>query len=102
MRFSASASEILTGALKDHGVAYHIGEKTYGKGVVQEVFQVGEDSLLSVTASSYFTPNGICIHETGITPDETIPMDEDAYVNLEELTLSNDLQMQRALAWLEE
>ncbi|MBQ2614745.1 MAG: S41 family peptidase [Clostridia bacterium] len=97
---SASASEILTGALKDHGLAHHIGEKTYGKGVVQEVFQVGEESVLSVTHARYFTPNGICIHETGITPDEEISMEWEKYARLSDLPLSEDIQMQAAMEWL--
>lgn len=100
--YSASASEILTGALKDHGVAYHIGEKTYGKGIVQGVFQVGEEEILSVTESRYFTPNGVCIHDTGISPDEEILMNEELYHNLDTLSLDEDAQLKRAIAWFEE
>ncbi len=98
---SASASEILTGALKDYGLAYHIGEKTYGKGIVQGVFEVGEDALLSVTISRYYTPNGICIHGEGIMPDEEVPMDWPLYARLEDLTLQEDLQLQKAIEHLQ-
>ena len=97
---SASASEILTGALKDYKIAYHMGEKTYGKGVVQSVFKTGKDAVLSVTVARYYTPNGICIHGDGIEPDEVVPMDMEKYVRLSELTLDEDVQIQRALAYL--
>ena len=98
---SASASEILTGALKDYDLAHHIGEKTYGKGIVQGVFEVGEDALLSVTISRYYTPNGICIHGEGISPDEEIPMEWNLYARLEDLTMQEDLQLQKAIEHLE-
>ena len=98
---SASASEILTGALKDYGLAHHIGEKTYGKGVVQGVFEAGEDALLSVTVSRYYTPNGTCIHGEGISPDEEVPMDWGLYAELENLTLREDLQLQKAIDYLQ-
>ncbi len=97
---SASASEILTGALKDYGVAYHMGEKTYGKGVVQSVIEAGKEAVLSVTVAQYYTPNGVCIHGDGIEPDEVIPMDIEKYAQLSELTLQEDVQMQRAIEYL--
>ncbi|MBE5039497.1 S41 family peptidase [Ructibacterium gallinarum] len=97
---SASASEILTGALKDYGVGYQIGEKTYGKGVVQGVFPVGKDSVLSVTSARYYTPSGVCIHGQGIEPDENIPMDVQKYVQLSALEPENDEQMQAAVQYL--
>lgn len=97
---SASASEILTGALKDYGVAYHIGEKTYGKGIVQSVYQPQADVVLSVTVARYYTPNGICIHGDGIQPDETIPMSAEKYADLSGLTLAEDEQLQRAFDYL--
>lgn len=98
---SASASEVLTGALKDYDIAHHIGEKTYGKGVVQGVYETGKDSVLSVTIARYYTPNGVCIHGDGIEPDEVVSMDVEKYVRLSELALNEDEQMQRALAYFE-
>ncbi len=99
---SASASEVLTGALKDYDIAYHIGEKTYGKGVVQGVYETGKDSVLSVTVARYYTPNGVCIHGDGIEPDEVVFMDVEKYARLSELTLNEDEQMQKAIAYLEQ
>lgn len=71
---SASASEIFIGALKDYGVATVVGEKTFGKGVVQTTFYrdqdgFGDGTALKVTISKYFTPNGKNIHGLGIEPD---------------------------------
>lgn len=98
--YSASASEILTGALKDHGLAYQIGETTYGKGVAQGVFLTGKDEILTMTVSQCFTPNGICIHEKGIKPDLEIKMDEAKYRNLDALALEEDEQLQAAIEYL--
>lgn len=69
---SASASEIVAGALRDHGVATLIGETTFGKGTVQKLVNLSNDSLLKVTIARWYTPNGINISEKGITPDTTI------------------------------
>ncbi len=66
---SASASEILAGALKDHGVAKIVGEKSFGKGSVQELINLSGGSSLKVTIAKWYTPNGINISEGGIKPD---------------------------------
>ena len=66
---SASASEILAGALKDHGVAKVVGEKSFGKGSVQELVNFDDGSALKVTIAKWFTPNGVNISEHGIKPD---------------------------------
>lgn len=66
---SASGSEIVAGALKDHKRALLIGEKTFGKAVVQQRFPVAEDRAVSVTVSKYKTPSGEWINEKGIEPD---------------------------------
>lgn len=66
---SASASEILAGALKDQGVATIVGEKTFGKGSVQELVNFADGSSLKVTIAKWFTPNGVNISEGGIKPD---------------------------------
>ncbi len=96
---SASSSEILTGALKDHGLAHVIGEKSYGKGIVQEVFE-GIDGIVSVTIARYYTPSGACIHEIGIEPDENIPMELSKYARLSELSLAEDEQLSAAVNYL--
>jgi carboxyl-terminal processing protease len=66
---SASASEILAGALKDHGVATVIGTPTFGKGSVQELVELGDGSSLKVTIARWFTPNGVSISDGGLQPD---------------------------------
>jgi carboxyl-terminal processing protease len=66
---SASASEIVAGALKDHGRALLVGSKTYGKGSVQTVMPIGEGSAIKLTTSLYITPSGAQINGIGIEPD---------------------------------
>ncbi len=66
---SASASEILSGALKDHERAKLVGTTTFGKGLVQQAFGLKDGSMVKVTVSRYYTPDGNFIHETGIEPD---------------------------------
>jgi carboxyl-terminal processing protease len=66
---SASASEIVAGALKDHGRARLVGETTYGKGSVQTVMPLGEGSAIKLTTSRYLTPSGRSINGSGIEPD---------------------------------
>ena len=74
---SASASEVLTGALKDYSVAEIIGTTSYGKGIVQNVLPFADGSGMSLTVARYFTPKGVCIHDIGITPDKTVEMPEE-------------------------
>ena len=66
---SASASEIVAGALQDHGRAIVVGTRTFGKGLVQTVMPLSKGRAIKLTTSRYFTPSGDSIHETGITPD---------------------------------
>lgn len=72
--YSASASEILVGALKDNEEATVVGTKTYGKGVIQNVISMGDGSVLKLTTAEYFTPNETKIHKVGIEPDYTIEL----------------------------
>ena len=69
---SASASEIVAGALHDHGVATLIGQKTYGKGSVQEVVNITRDTTLKITVAKWLTPDGLSISKKGIEPDIAI------------------------------
>lgn len=69
---SASASEILTGAIKDTKAGVIVGEKTFGKGIVQSVIALKDSTAIKLTTSQYFTPNGINIHGKGIEPDVTV------------------------------
>ena len=66
---SASASEIVAGALKDHGRALLIGRRTYGKGSVQTVMPLTHGGAMKLTTSRYFTPSGASIHGRGLIPD---------------------------------
>lgn len=66
---SASASEIVAGALQDHGRAVVVGTETFGKGLVQTVMPLSKGRAIKLTTSRYYTPSGDSIHETGITPD---------------------------------
>ena len=74
---SASASEIFSGALQDYGKAVIVGTQSFGKGIVQSVIPIMYDgSGVKLTSSRYFTPNGVCIHGTGITPDVVVELEE--------------------------
>lgn len=94
---SASASEILAGALKDNGKANIIGTKTYGKGVIQTLYQLTDGSGLKMTTAEYCTPNRNKINKLGIEPDITVELPED----INELTEENDTQLQKAIEELE-
>ena len=76
---SASASEVLSGALKDHGKATLVGTTTFGKGIVQTIRTLRDGSALKLTISAYYTPSGTNIHGTGIEPDVVVEFDGDAY-----------------------
>jgi carboxyl-terminal processing protease len=79
---SASASEIVAGALKDHHRAKLLGQQTYGKGSVQTVMPLSDGHALKLTTSKYFTPSGASIHGKGITPDVLVDEKElDAHLN---------------------
>ena len=74
---SASASEIFSGALQDYGKATIVGTQSFGKGIVQSVIPIYSDaSGIKLTSSRYFTPNGVCIHGIGITPDVEVELEE--------------------------
>ena len=74
---SASASEIVSGALKDTGRAILVGEKTFGKGSVQSILPLPDEDGIKLTIAKYYTPSGVSIHGTGIEPDVKVEEDED-------------------------
>lgn len=93
---SASASEILTGALKDYKKATIVGEKTFGKGIVQTIIPMEKGEGLKLTISEYFSPNGNKIHKQGVKPDVEIKLDEKAKgIGVE--FMNEDNQLQKAL-----
>lgn len=79
--YSASASELLVGALKDNGKAIVVGKNTYGKGVIQSVFMLNDGSALKLTVNEYFTPNETKINKVGIKPDYEVDLGEDPNVD---------------------
>lgn len=93
---SASASEILAGALKDNGKATIVGEKTYGKGVIQELLTLTDGSGLKITTNEYFTPNKNKINKIGITPDVLVELDKDV-ANQLVIEEDKDNQLQKAI-----
>lgn len=96
---SASASEILLGALRDNKRAKSVGEKTFGKGIVQQIYPLGEngkDGGFKLTMAEYLTPNGEKIHGKGITPDIVVRAPEQAK-GMGPDFLKEDPQLQRAL-----
>lgn len=92
---SASASEILAGAVKDYKSGTLLGTKTYGKGIVQQIVPLGDGTGVKLTVSKYYTPNGQNIHGIGIEPDETLEFDYDAYEENQ-----TDNQLDRAIELL--
>lgn len=90
---SASASEITAGALHDQRAAYLIGQKSYGKGVVQQLINFGDGSQLKVTIASWYRPNGQNINHKGITPDQVVKENANP-------TPDNDAQLQAAQTYL--
>lgn len=75
--YSASASEIFAGVVKDHELGTLVGTTTYGKGIVQNIYPLGDGTSLKVTGAEYFTPNGTNIHGVGIEPDVEIEYEYD-------------------------
>ena len=78
-QYSASASEILAGAIKDYKLGKLVGKTTYGKGIVQRIFDLRDGTAVKLTVSSYFTPSGVNIHGVGIKPDVEVDYDAEAY-----------------------
>jgi carboxyl-terminal processing protease len=88
---SASASEILAGALKDNGKAILVGERSFGKGSVQELVPLGDNMAVKVTIAKWITPNGRNINKEGIEPDLKVDR------TTEDIAANRDPQMDQAL-----
>ncbi len=94
---TASASEILAGALQDNGRAKLVGEKTFGKGLIQSLFDLSDGSGLAVTVAKYETPNHHDIHKLGITPDFQVPLEQ---ITFNQVGTTADGQYQAAIEFL--
>ena len=92
---SASASEILSGALKDNHRATIIGEQSFGKGLVQEINRLPDEAGMNITIQRYLTPSGTDIHKKGITPDVVVELTQ------ENAEAKNDVQLKKAIEILE-
>ncbi|BAY83640.1 carboxyl-terminal protease [Calothrix parasitica NIES-267] len=95
---TASASEILAGALQDNKRATLLGEKTFGKGLIQSLFELSDGSGLAVTIAKYETPNHRDINKLGITPDKVISSEP---ITINQVATSDDVQYQAAVKLLE-
>ena len=96
---SASASEILSGAIKDSNKGIIIGNKTFGKGIVQEVEKLDESGALSITVAKYYTASGIEIHKNGIEPNIVVDLPEDVK-NDSMIPYDKDTQLKRAIEYI--
>ncbi len=93
---SASASEILSGALKDNSRATIVGEQSFGKGLVQEINRLPDEAGLNITIQRYLTPSGTDIHKKGITPDIVVELTK------ENAEAKDDVQLKKAIEILEQ
>ena len=93
---SASASEILVGALRDNEIAKVVGTKTYGKGVIQEVLKLKDGGALKITTEEYFTPNKTKINNIGIEPDEVVELPSGVSTSYN-IDRENDTQLKKAI-----
>lgn len=99
---SASAAEALAGAIADSGRGKLVGEKSFGKGSVQSIFELGDGTAFKVTAAKYYTPGGTCIDKTGITPEFEVSLDEDVkHLPVTNIPYEKDLQLKKAKEILE-
>ncbi len=99
---SASASEIFTGAIKDYGIGTIVGTTTFGKGIVQHIYQIPGGGAMKITVSRYYTPAGVCIHDIGITPDVEVELDVESADLTDGLDREEDNQFQKAVSVLQE
>jgi len=95
---SASASEILAGAVKDHEAGILVGERTFGKGLVQAIVTLRDGSGLKYTKSRYFTPSGVCIDGEGIEPDIVVLLPQEFNgVSISDIPFEQDTQLETAI-----
>lgn len=90
---TASASEILAGALRDNRGIKIVGEKSYGKGSVQEIQQLADNSMVKITIAEWLTPNGISINKNGLEPDYEVELTDEDYENDKDPQLDKALEL---------
>lgn len=98
---SASASEIVAGAIKDTGTASLVGVKTFGKGIVQTIFPLGGGTSVKLTTAKYLTPNKVSIHKIGIEPDVVVELTKGQPATISPTDTNFDNQLQKALETLQ-
>ena len=96
---TASASELLVGVLKDYNIAKSVGTVTFGKGVIQELLTLPDESGLKITTNEYYTPKGSKINKIGIEPDEKVEL-PDEYKNVLDIPRDKDTQLNKAIELL--
>lgn len=97
-KYSASAAEALAGAIADNGRGILIGEKSFGKGIVQSIFEMGDGTAFKLTTARYYTPGGTCIDKVGIEPHIKVNIDEDmSKIAVTQIPYERDYQLQRAV-----
>lgn len=96
-RFTASAAEIFSGCLKDHGRAVLLGETSFGKGLIQTMYDFSDGSALKLTIARYFTPNHVCINGIGITPDIPVNFSQREALALLDLPLNERMAADKVI-----
>jgi carboxyl-terminal processing protease len=100
-RMSASASEIVSGAVKDYKAGTIMGTRTFGKGLVQTVVQLSDGSAVAITTAKYLTPSGTDINASSDRPGGIAP-DVEIGVKEEDMTSDNDVQLKKAIEYLKQ
>lgn len=99
---SASAAEIVSGAIKDRGTGALVGVKTFGKGIVQTIYQLDKGTSVKLTTAKYLTPNKVDIHKKGIEPDVKVELKKGEEATISPTTTNFDPQLTKALQVLRE
>ena len=94
---SASASEIFSGAMKDNKRAVLVGTQSFGKGLVQEINKLPNNSGINITIQKYLTPNGTDIHKKGITPDVLVELTDEQIKNKDDAQLKKAIEIAHEL-----
>jgi len=99
---SASAAEIVSGAIKDRGTGTLVGVTTFGKGIVQTIYQLDQGTSVKLTTAKYLTPNKVDIHKKGIEPDVKVELNKGEEATISPGTASFDTQLTKALQVIKE